>query len=51
MKKPLVFAVLALALLAGDAALLWPRIAEWNRVRAAQDALLEQPRVVKRRAA
>jgi hypothetical protein len=43
MRKPVVFALAALALLAGAAVLLWPRIAEWNRVRAAQGELLEQP--------
>lgn len=43
MKKPVLFALLALALLAGAAALLWPRIADWGRVRNAQGELLKQP--------
>jgi hypothetical protein len=43
MKKPIVFTLLALALLGGAAGLLWPRLTEWARIRAAQAELLKQP--------
>lgn len=42
MKKPVVFTLLALALLGGAAVLLWPQIVEWTRVRDAQGELLAQ---------